>query len=338
MDILFFDADKALEAFLAEHPQKSFTPILFTKDFNATPLSKLKDYFEKTEIISLFPHSEMVSNEKLDKFPNLKLIATRSTGYNHIDLSYCKKRGICVVNVPRYGEVTVAEFAMGLMLALSRKIIRARHDMAANRIRMSDYVGFDLMGKTLGVIGTGSIGSHVIKLAQAFGMNVLAYDLYPKKEFKNLYVKSPTEIYKKSDIISLHVPSTPENVHLLNKKAFDQMKEGVIIINTARGDLIDTQALYHALKSKKVGGAGLDVLENEDFLLHDEIMTSPQLKNPEFLLDSAMNFKLLQLKNVIATPHVAFNSVDAVNRILQTTMDNISGFLSGHPVNRCGEK
>lgn len=335
MNILFFDSDKALELFLKDNPQKNFNPILFSKDFNNVPLSKLKDYFETTEIISLFPHSEMLSNERLDKFPKLKLITTRSTGFNHIDLDYCKKRGICVMNVPRYGEVTVAEFAMGLMLALSRKIIRARHDMAANRIRMSDYVGFDLMGKTLGVIGTGSIGSHVIKLAQAFGMNVLAYDLYPKPEFKDLYVQSLNDIYKKSDIISLHVPSTPENVHLLDKKAFDKMKDGVVIINTARGDLINTQALYQALKSKKVGAAGLDVLENEDFLIHDEIMTSPHLKNPEFLLDSAINFKLLQLKNVIATPHVAFNSSDAVNRILQTTMDNINGFLKGKNLNAC---
>lgn len=335
MNILFFDTDSTLETFLENNPQTGFTPIFFHKDFNSTSLTKLKPFLETTEIISLFQHSEMLSNEKLDKFPNLKMISTRSTGFNHIDLDYCQKRGILVVNVPRYGEITVAEFAMGLMLALSRKIIRARHDMAANRIRMSDYIGFDLMGKTLGIIGTGSIGSHLIKLAQVFGMKILAYDLYQKPEFKSLYVQSLSEIYQQSDIISLHVPSTPENVHLLNKQAFEEMKDGVLIINTARGDLIDTQALYQALKSKKVGGAGLDVLENEDFLLHDEIMTSPHLKNADFLLDSAINFKLLQLKNVIATPHVAFNSADAIHRILQTTMDNINAFLNGKPINLC---
>ena len=164
-------------------------------------------------------------------------------------------------------------------------------------------------------------------------MNVLAYDLYPNPKLKELYVNDLNEIYKNADIISLHIPSTPENYHLLDNKAFSQMKKGVIIINTARGDLIDTQALYEALRSGTVGGAGLDVLENEDFLLHDEAITSSRMSDSDFLLDSAMNLKLLQFKNVIVTPHIAFNSVDAVHRINQTTLDNIKHFIAGDVIN-----
>ena len=169
----------------------------------------------------------------------------------------------------------------------------------------------------------------MIKLAQGFQMNVIAFDIFQKKELKDLYVNSLDELYQNSDIISLHIPSTKENYHLLNENAFQKMKKGVVIINTARGDLIDTQALYNALKNGTVGGAGLDVLENEDFLIHDDIETSNLFKDRDFLLDSALNLKLLQFKNVIATPHIAFNSIDAVNRINETTCQNIQLFLKG---------
>lgn len=158
---------------------------------------------------------------------------------------------------------------------------------------------------------------------------ILAYDLFKNPDLSDFYVDNLNKIYQKSDIISLHIPSTPKNFHLLNRDAFNKMKKGVIIINTARGDLINTQALYTALKQGIVGGAGLDVLENEDFLLHDEIITSSKIKDSDILLNSTMNLKLLQFKNVIATPHIAFNSIDAINRINITTFDNIKKFLNG---------
>ncbi|MGN1062973.1 MAG: NAD(P)-dependent oxidoreductase, partial [Alphaproteobacteria bacterium] len=214
--------------------------------------------------------------------------------------------------------------------------IQGRNGMAHNHVEISNYMGFDLQGKTIGIIGTGSIGRHMIRLAQGFGMKVIAYDPYHNPEIEDLYVSSLEEIFKNSDIISLHVPSTPQNYHMLNHDAFDMMKKGVIIINTARGDLIDTQALYRALRQGIVGGAGLDVLENEDFLLHDEALSSTPNGNSDMLLDSAMNLKLLQFKNVIATPHIAFNSIDAINRINATTFDNIKSFLAGNPTNSVG--
>lgn len=331
-NILFFDTDKQLRDFAEDHPIENVNMVFFDKGLNAISPKVLEPYLD-ARIISGFIHSETLSNDKLDLFPNLKLIATRSTGFNHIDLEYCKKRGILVENVPSYGATTVAEFAFGLLLALARKIIESKNDMAHNRIETSNYMGFDLMGKTLGVIGTGSIGRHMIQIAQGFGMKVIAYDPFQNPALKDLYVSDLNTIYQESDIISLHVPSTPENYHMINEAAFNQMKKGVIIINTARGDLIDTQALYFALRKGIVAGAGLDVLENEDFLLHDEVATSPRMSDNDFLLDSAMNLKLLQFKNVIATPHIAFNSIDAINRINATTFDNIANFIIGKITN-----
>lgn len=329
-NVLFFNADDILVNNLKTKTNLNINPVIFKDSLNHIDLKELIPY-QETKILSVFVHSEIISNERLDFFKNLKLIATRSTGFNHIDLEYCKKRGINVVNVPRYGETTVAEFSFGLLLNLARHIIQGRNGMAHNHIEISKYMGFDLMGKTIGVIGTGSIGRHMIRLAQGFGMKVLAYDLYPNEELKDLYVSSLDEIYKKADVISLHVPSTPQNYHLLNESAFNQMKKGVVILNTARGDLIDTEALYMALKNGIVGGAGLDVLENEDFLIHNDIELSNELfKDNDFLLDSALNLKLLQFKNVIATPHIAFNSLDALNRINETTVENIEAFLKGN--------
>ncbi len=327
-NILFFNADEELISFADKHPIDGAHFVFFEESVNAVSLKKIDAYYD-TEILSLFVHSEKVDTARLDLFPNLKLIATRSTGFNHIDLDYCKQRGIKVVNVPRYGESTVAEFAFGLILALSRKIILAKTDMSHNRVVIPDYIGFDLQGKTLGVIGTGSIGRHMIQIARGFGMRIKAFDPFHNPELAEFYVPTLEDLYRESDIISLHIPSTPDNFHLLDKQAFSKMKKGVMIINTARGELIDTQALYEALRQGRVGSAGLDVLENEDFIIHDEISANDKIGDNDFLLDSAMNLKLLQFKNVIATPHIAFNSQDAIDRILLTSFDNIRSFLAG---------
>ncbi len=331
-NILFFDTDDLLRNFAQNNHIDNHNLVFFKKDINTASNAELSPYFN-SEIISIFTHSNVVNTERLDKFKNLKLITTRSTGFNHIDLDYCKNRSITVCNVPKYGEITVAEFAFGLLLALSRKIIQGRNGMAHNHVEISNYMGFDLFGKTIGIIGTGSIGRHMIGLAQGFGMKVIAYDPYPNEGLKDLYVPSIQDIFKTADIISLHVPSTPQNYHMLDEDAFNMMKRGVIIINTARGDLIDTQALYCAVRSGIVGGAGLDVLENEDFLIHDDVLTCPRATDRDMLLDSAMNLKLLQFRNVIATPHIAFNSIDAIYRINAITFDNITAFLKGTPVN-----
>lgn len=329
-NILFFDVDDITRAYLKDHPIAGVQYVLHDFDINHPSVKTLGKELE-TSIISVFPHSDMVKNSVLDLFGNLKLIATRSTGFNHIDLNYAAQRQIAVENVPNYGEITVAEFTMGTMIGLARKIYKAKSEMKANNVHMNDYIGIDLSGRTLGVIGTGAIGRHVIRLATAFGMRILAYDPFPNAALKKdgiSYVDLST-LYKQADIITLHCPATPENFHLLDQQAFAQMKKGVLIVNTARGSLIETEALYNALKSSQVGGAALDVLENEDVITHREIATDMDTRDHDFLIDSVINFKMMQLDTTIITPHVAFNSIDAVHRILQTTLDNIQAFLNG---------
>ena len=323
MKVVFFDTNKELRDFAKQY-SLGIETIFIKESLNQLSNKKLVSLSDAT-ILSVFAHSNQLDNKKLDLFSNLKLITTRSTGTNHIDMDYCAKRQIKIANVPYYGAQTVAEFAFGLLLNLSRHILKAQHDMAHNQIHISHYSGFDLFGKTIGIIGTGSIGQHMIRLAKGFGMKILAYDLFPKQELKELYVPFD-KLLQQSDILSLHIPSTVQNHHLLDKKAFSKMKKGIYIINTARGDLIDTQALYQAIKSGIVAGAGLDVLENEDFLLHDDISLNDTQTTPQVLLDSALNLKLIQDPHVIATPHIAFNTTDALQRILKTTFDNIRQF------------
>lgn len=332
MKIVFFDVDKITRDYLEKQQICDGDVVLLEEsmeNISAEQFERVKD----AEVISVFVHTALkMTRETLDKYHNLKLIATRSTGFDHIDLAYCKQRNIEVVNVPKYGEATVAEFTFGTLLSLARHIIQARTDMKNNFVRMNEYIGFDLYGHTIGIIGTGAIGRHVAKLARGFGMNVLAYDLYPNEEFQRIYninYVSLDELYKNSDVITLHAPATKENYHLLDEEAFKKMKEGVIVINTARGSLIDPEALYRALASGKVKGAALDVLENEDFIIHDDIILKSQDIPMDFAMNTIVNARLMQMKNVLITPHIGFNSVDAVHRILHTTIKNINYFCGG---------
>ena len=293
----------------------------------------------EAEIACVFVGSA-VSREVMDKMPNLKYIATRSTGYDHIDLEYARSKGIQVSNVPGYGSHTVAEFAFGLILNLSRKIIPANTYIRES----SDFnyfltmEGFDLAGKVLGVIGTGKIGKNVIKMAKAFNMEVVAYDLYPdaafakENDFEYLDFDS---VLARADIVTLHAPYTKENHHLINEKSIGVMKKGAYIINTARGELIDTDALVSALQSGHLAGAGLDVMEGEKELKEEiEILSSPskaeRVEDYKTLLEDHV---LMDMPNVIVTPHIAFYTKEAVAEILKITRENIQAFLSGEPAN-----
>lgn len=289
------------------------------------------DQVKDAEILSVFTTSKAPA-ELLSRFTNLKMIAARSTGYNHIDLDYCKQNNIAVVNVPRYGDCTVAEFAFGLLLDVMRKITLSYSNLKDGFIDLQGYIGHDLNGKTIGIIGTGAIGCNAIKIAHGFGMKILSYDPFPKKEMEEPFCCKFTELdelYKKSDIITLHAPSTKENFHMINDESFAKMKKGVIIINTARGEIMDTQALYRAIRNGIVAGAGLDVLECEDILnREDEYLMKVDCIDQQCLSRTLLNHKLMDLPNVIITPHIAFDTVEAVHRILQTTINNIRGFLA----------
>ena len=298
---------------------------------NESNVIEVKD----VDAIGIFIYS-VVTKKILEKLPNLKLITTLSTGFDHIDLKECKKRKITVCNVPHYGENTVAEHTFALILNLTRKLHKAYERTVRGNFSLDGLRGTDLQGKTIGVIGVGSIGIHIVRIAKGFEMKVIAYD-----KFKNLklakrlgfkYVDSDY-LLKNSDIITLHVPYNKSTYHLINKKAISNMKNGVIIINTARGGIIETSALLEGLQSGKVAAAGLDVLEEECFIKEEKQILSKHFLKECDLKTILQNHILLKQDNVIITPHNAFNSWEALHRILDTTILNINSSLKKKPVN-----
>ena len=285
--------------------------------------------------LSVFIYSH-VTREVLEKLPELKFIATRSTGFDHIDVEACRTRGIAVSNVPSYGENTVAEHTIALLLMLSRKVHQSVLQMRSGRVDLAELTGFDLQGKTIGVIGAGHIGLHVIRIARGFGMRVLAFDIRRDPFLADLLgfeYATLERLLAESDIVTLHSPYTEKTHHLLGREQFAQMKQGAMIVNTARGGLIDTDALVEALESGKVGGAGLDVLEGEE-LIKEEKQLLQQPLDVERLRMAVRNRVLLARDNVVFTPHNAFNSREALVRILEVTLSNLEAFRAGQPVRR----
>jgi D-lactate dehydrogenase len=290
---------------------------------------------EQCEIISVFIQSHLDENA-LSQVPNLKLIATRSTGYDHIDLAYCKSRGITVSNVPVYGDNTVAEHTFALILALSRKVIQSYDRARSGSFSLTGLQGFDLRGKTLGVVGTGHIGIHVIRIARGFMMNVIAFDPRSDKRLADAldftYAESLDSLLAASDIVTLHAPMAPATHHMINAQSIQRMKRGALLINTARGGLVDTEALLAALQSGHLGGAGIDVFEGEALIKEERQLLSNEY-NVDELRTIIKDLVLLRHENVVVTPHVAFNSAEALERILVTTIQNIEAFESGRPIN-----
>lgn len=337
--VVFFDIKDFEEDYLRTNQPENCEFIMINGAIQKV-IDQYIDQVRDADIISIFTTSRTPA-EILDKFSNLKMVAARSTGFNHIDLNYCKQNNITVVNVPRYGDCTVAEFAFGLLLDIMRKITMAYDNLKNGVINIQGYVGNDLNQKTIGIIGTGAIGSHAVKIADGFCMKILAFDPYPKKELEekyNLQYVDLDTLYKESNIISIHAPSTKENFHMVDEEAFSKMKKGVIIVNTARGEIMDTQALYRAIKNGIVAGAGLDVLECEDIInREDEYLMNVDCIDLGCLTRTLLNHKLLEMPNVIVTPHVAFDSIEAIYRILQTTITNIKGYLAGDIPNRINQ-
>lgn len=292
------------------------------------------EFYEDTDIVSTFIYSK-VSKEIIDALPRLKYIATRSTGYDHIDYVYAKQKNILVSNVPNYGENTVAEHTFALILSLSRNIHKTYVRTIRGDFSIEGLRGFDLRGKRIGIIGTGRIGLHVIKMALGFGMEVVAYDKNPNTLMSSLlgfkYV-SFDELIRTSDIISLHVPYFPELHHLINIETVKKMKKGVIIINTSRGALVDNNALIYGLNKGIIAGVGLDVIEGEEDLMKEDTIITDSTDYSRVVTALQSNI-LLHRENVVFTPHNAFNSVEAVRRIAQITVNNIQSFMKGIPVN-----
>lgn len=285
------------------------------------------------------PDSTPGSNRRMTKdyfLTYLKLVATRSTGFDHIDLDYCKDKGITVCNVPVYGDNTVAEHVFGLLLAISHNLIAAVDRTRRGDFSQTGLQGFDLLGKTLGVIGTGSIGRCVIEIARGFRMKVVAFDVKQDREMESslgFRYLTMDELLATSDIITLHVPSNEKTRNLISGDAFAKMKDGVVLINTARGDIVDVKALVKAIADGKVAAAGLDVLPEES-VIREEAELLHSVYRKRCVLDTLLaNHILLRMRNVIITPHSAFNTREAVGRILNTTVENIIAFVKGEPKN-----
>jgi D-lactate dehydrogenase len=254
----------------------------------------------------------------------LKLIALRCAGFNNVDLAAAAEHNIKVVRVPAYSPHAVAEHALALLLALNRKIFRAYNRVRDLNFSLDGLVGFDLYQKTVGVVGTGKIGEVFCRICRGLGMEILAYDPYPKKSLEQelgLTYTSLAELYRRSQIISLHVPLTPETHRMINENSIRQMLPGVIVVNTSRGGLIDTRALIEALKMGHIGGAALDVYEEEEGKFF--------LDRSDRVLEDDVLARLLTFPNVLVTSHQAFLTEEALGNIASTTLENITAFEAG---------
>ena len=304
----------------------------FNDELNKKKINKIKDM----DILAVFIYSK-INKEILDALPKLKLIATMSTGFDHIDIEEAKKKKIDVCNVPYYGENTVAEHTFALILALSRKIIDS-----VNRAKQGDFTlkglrGFDLKDKIIGIVGGGHIGMHVARMANGFEMKTLVYDIHKDKNLAKKYnfkYASFDSLLKNSDIITLHAPLNKYTEHMINSKNINKIKKGALLINTARGGLVETEAIIKALDKGILSGAGLDVLEGECFIKEEKQLLDNNFAKECDLRTQLRNHILLKNNKCIITSHNAFNSKEALQRILDTTIENIKAFLKKKPINK----
>ena len=327
--IVYFDVEQDEYSYLKSENEGKYDYFLTDQSLNS--MDNIPQEYKNAKIISCFTTSR-VGKEVLENFTELKLIALRSVGFNHIDINYCKEHDITVVNSPNYGNKSVAEFAFGLMLDVCRKITLSYLDYKDLKTNAQKYTGRELGGKTVGIVGLGAIGAEFARLAHGFDMNILGFDIKENETLKEQYMVEYTDfdtLLEKADFISLHSPLTESNRHLFNETSFKKMKNSAILINTARGEIVETQALYNALINKEIAGAGLDVLESEETISDTDYLSDISRLNNSTLKETILNSRLQQLDNVIITPHIAYNTAEAIYRILETTMRNINAFEKG---------
>jgi len=292
--------------------------------------------FADAEVASPFVNSRLNASA-LAQLPQLKLIATRSTGYDHIDLAQCSARGITVSNVPDYGDSTVAEHVFALLLAVARNLVDAVERTRRGRFTQVGLRGFELRDRVMGVVGAGRIGLRVIEIARGFGMKVLAHDLQQDQAAATrlgFAYASLDQLLSDSDVVTLHVPATSGTVCMISDREFSRMKRGAILINTARGHIVDVEAMVRALADGKLRGAGLDVLPQEPLIREEAaIFHEGASTDAEDFKALVANNVLLRFPNVIVTPHNAYNTDAALRRIMETTLANIEAFVRGAPQN-----
>lgn len=331
MKIAFFEVMDWQKSFLkeklSEHDLVFFEGVLDEK--NIAEIAEV-------EALSVFIYSK-VNQNVIDKLPKLKLVTTRSMGFDHIDLAYANQKNILVCAVPSYGERTVAEHAFALILALSRKVMAAYNRTKKAEFDYRGLTGFDLFGKTIGIVGGGKIGLNVAKIARnGFEMKVLVADPFPKPGLAEQYgfqYVSLEELLKNSEVISLHAPYLPGTHHLINQENVKTIKKGAILVNTARGGLVDTVAVLKALEDGTLAGVGLDVLEDERFVSEEKELLDGASADKFNLATIIENHMLINRDDVIITPHIGFNSIEALQKILLTTAENVQAFKNGAPIN-----
>ncbi len=316
MHVVFFETDTTEQHYFQKHlPQ--LTLEFYKEKLGSNNLSLAKN----AEVISVFIGSQ-ISADAIRSLPKLKAIVTRSTGTDHIDQEYCQQNNIVVLNVPHYGVNSVAEHTFALILALSRNIIQSVEATKKGLFSTRGLTGFDLNRKTLGIIGLGNIGTKVAKIAKAFGMNILVYT----RTIKNVSgVKFVTlnELLSNSDIITIHAPLTAETKHLIHKNNIKLVKKGAFLVNTARGQIVETEALVFALQNKILKGAALDVLEEEQTIKEERVVLTQEYIELSSAKTLLLDHVLRDMPNVIITPHNAFNSKEAILEINQKTVENI---------------
>jgi len=333
MNMIVFDFREAEKKFFEENNFQDFNITFFSESLNKNFVETLpEDLLENTNIISVFITSD-VTDEVIDKFKNLRIISTRSTGYNHISVNSCQYKNIAVTNVVNYGETSVAQFTFGLIIALVRNITKADRVMRKLEVPSGDFVGRDLSKLTLGVVGTGAIGSAVCNMGKNFGMKLIGYDINPKSELvENLKLNyvSLEELVQNSDVVSLHLPYTGDNYHMFNHDLFTKFKENSYFINTSRGELVDVEALYNQMENKRIAGAALDVLTCESLCFNCyQLSQKMNGNNLDCFKEALYVEKLTKSGNFILTPHIAYETQDSIDYILEKTMENIKNIIVG---------
>lgn len=335
INMLVFDYRDTENSFFENNELQNFKFKFYKESLTPETVKTIpQDIKDETTVISVFVNSQ-VTKEVIDEFKNLRIITTRSTGYDHINSTATAEKNIAIINVQNYGATSVAQYTFGLILALVRNIIPAALCIKGIQTSRINFTGRDLSKMSIGVVGTGAIGSAVCKLAEAFNMKILAYDLKMKNELVEKceveYVDLPI-LLENSDIVTLHAPYTGENYHMIGKKEIDMMKQNAYLINTSRGELISLEELYNNLINNKLSGAALDVVSCEyvNFRCHDMNKSIGDVPL-ECVKENDYMLKLAELQNVIITPHIAYDTQDAVNYILQNTIDQIRDIIkSGH--------
>jgi D-lactate dehydrogenase len=330
--VVFFDVDEAEQAVLlkAFAGEKNIELKFNQKSLDTHTALMAKD----GDGVGIFIQSR-ITKEVLALLPRIKVITTMSTGFDHIDLETCKARKITVCNVPSYGDNTVAEYAFGLIIALARKLKPTIEQVGRGFFSRTGLMGMDMKGKTLGLVGTGNIGSHMARFGWAFGMKVIAYDVKPSAAIVDQFgvtFMGLEELLQQADIISLHIPYNPSTHHLINAERLRLLKPTALLVNTSRGKVVDTDAVVAALREGRIGGVALDTFEGEEVWIEEEFLKRDDLA--AITLREAMeSFSIMHSERAIITPHNAFNTREALKRILIISAENLKGYFSAHPQN-----